>query len=169
MKVSMIAAIGRNRELGKDNKIPWSIPEDSKWFREKTAGHVVIMGRKTYESIGQPLPKRFNIIVTRDPKYIVQGAVVVHSLDEAIQLGKEKEPSVADAYAKEPEVFIMGGAQIYQEGLPYADRLYITKIDQEFDADAFFPQYPDFENIISEKRGQSGEYTYSFLVLDRSN
>lgn len=167
MKISMIAAHGKNRELGKDNKIPWHIPEDFKWFKEKTEGHVVVMGRKTYESIGKPLPKRFNIIVTRDQNYVIPGAVVVHSLEKALELAKEKEPNVSDQYQKIPEVFIMGGAQIYHEGLKYADRLYITKIEKEFTADAFFPEYPEFKKVLFEQKGESGGYQYAFLILEK--
>ncbi len=169
MKVSMIAAIGKNRELGKDNKIPWHIPEDAKWFREKTSGHVVIMGRKTYESIGHPLPNRVNIIVTRDSSYAITGAIISHSMKEAVKIAKENEPSFAKASAgKASEIFIMGGAQIYEQGIHYADRLYITLIDHAFDADAFFPEYREFSKKIFEQKGQSGEYNFTFFILEHA-
>jgi dihydrofolate reductase len=167
MKISMIAAIGKNRELGKDNKIPWHIPEDFTWFKEKTQGHVVIMGRKTFESIGKPLPKRTNIVITREKEYTAEGIIVVHSLEEALAIPKEKEESFLKEEGKEPEVFIIGGAQIFTEGMQYADRLYITLIDHTFDADTFFPAYPEFTKVIFEKKGESGGYKYTFYILEK--
>lgn len=199
MTVSMIAAIGKNRELGKDNKIPWHIPEDFTWFKEKTQGHVVIMGRKTFESIGKPLPKRTNIIVTRDKNYTKEGTIIVHALGEALKEASvychllssqslalwshdlatlEPRPELDSGSKQEEmlkpvqhdtdcEVFIMGGAQIYHEGLQYADRLYITLIDHTFDADTFFPEYPEFTKVVFEKKGESGGYKYTFFILEK--
>jgi len=156
--ISVIAAVGKNRELGKNNKLLWDIPEDMEHFRTKTRGHAVIMGRKTYESIGHALPARPNIIITRDDTFkTTDGSFIVHSLDEAIALGKEKEKD---------ELFIIGGANIYAQAIDIADKLYITEIHQDFpDADTFFPDYSRFCNIIQKKDGTGNGYTYTFFEL----
>lgn len=135
MILSIISAIGKNNELGLGNALLWDLPRDMKHFRETTSGHPVIMGRKTFESIGRPLPNRRNIIITRDTSYAHEGAEVVHSLEEAINIFK---------YAVNPpphgdEVFVIGGAEIYKQSIDHADKLYITHVDGEFKADAFFP------------------------------
>lgn len=159
-RISMIAAIGKNHELGKNNKIPWHIPEDSRWFHEKTAGHAVIMGRKTFESIGHPLANRINIIVTRDlTKSGLARLIFSSSLDAAIEKAKKMERD---------EIFIIGGGQIYEQGIKFADRLYLTIIEGEFEADTFFPNYQDFKKVIFEKPGESKGYKYKFLILERT-
>lgn len=131
--VSAIAAIGRNRELGTKNQLSWRIKADLKRVKELTTGHPLIMGRKTYESIGHPLPDRTNIIVTHDPSYTAEGCVVMHSLEEAL----------AHAHTIDTkEIFIFGGAQIYAEALPCIQKLYLTRIDAEDPhADVFFPPF----------------------------
>ncbi len=161
MKISLIAAIGKNRELGKDNELLFQIPEDMKFFREKTKGHAVIMGRKTYESIGHPLPNRTNIVVTRDSNFIIHDSSteVVHSVEEAIKFGKTVEQN---------ELFVIGGAQIYELAFPYADRLYLTLVEASVpDADAFFPEYKDFKTVLSERKSNDKNYVYNFLELAR--
>ncbi len=159
MLVSMIAAIGKNRELGKNNRLLWHIPEDFKRFKDLTSGHVVIMGRKTYESLPEkfrPLPNRTNIIVTRDVGYKIKDAIVCHSIEEAINLAKKKTS----------EIFIIGGAQIYDLGIKYADRLYLTLVDKEYpDADAFFPDYSQFKKVITEENHSSGDIKFKFVEL----
>ena len=157
--ISIIAAIGKNRELGKDNKLLWHIPEDLKRFKELTSGHVVIMGRKTYESIGKPLPNRINIIVTRDNDYHQKDTIVCHSLEEALRQAQGK-PS--------KEVFIIGGGEIYKQGLEYADKLYLTLIDKEYpEADAFFPDYSEFKRILSEENHEENGIFFKFIDLAR--
>lgn len=131
--ISMIAAIGKNRELGKGNDLLWKIPEDLKRFKEITKGHSVIMGRKTYESIGRPLPNRTNIVITRDLNWAAEGVFPVASMEEAIELAKLKPGN--------DELFVIGGAQMYTLGLSYADKLYLTLIDDVKEADSFFPEY----------------------------
>lgn len=161
MKISLIAAIGKNRELGKGNSLLWDIPEDMKHFRETTRGHAVIMGRKTFESIGRPLPERTNIIITRDASYLIHdtSVKVVHSLEEALEFGKTIE---------QEELFIIGGAQIYELAKPYADKLYLTVVDKKFpEADAYFPDYSKFGNIIAEKKSRDENYSYKFLELEK--
>lgn len=159
MKISIIAAIGKNRELGKDNKLLWHIPEDMKRFKKVTANHPVIMGRKTYESIGRALPERRNIIVTRDRNFTALGCDIFHSLEEAIDFAKT---------LKDKEIFIIGGGEIYKQAMIYADKLYLTIIDEEFDADTYFPEYPEFDKIVYKKSGISEEgLKFTFLELER--
>ncbi len=160
MKISMIAAIGKNRELGRGNELLFKIPEDMKFFKEKTRGHVVIMGRKTYESIGRPLPDRVNIVISRNTDYEVPDRVIkVKSIEEAIDVAKEHEKT---------EAFVIGGAQIYALAMPYADKLYLTLVGKEVkDADAFFPDYEEFTKVLFERRSRDDNYSYTFLDLGR--
>lgn len=157
--ISIIAAIGKNRELGKDNKLLWQIPSDMKRFRDLTTGSVVIMGRKTYESLPQkfrPLPDRVNVIITRDNSYFAPGAVVVNSMEAAIEEAKKTNKVI----------FIIGGAQIYSLGIKYAEKLYLTQVDKEYpEADAFFPDYTDFSKTVSEQEYQSGKLKFKFIEL----
>ncbi len=126
MSISIIAAIGKKNELGKGNQLLWHLPDDLKHFKELTSGHTVVMGRKTFESIGKPLPNRRNIVITRDTNYKQDGVQVVHSIEE-IEKGDE-------------EIFVIGGGEIYKQALPFADKLYITEVNaEEKDADTFFP------------------------------
>ncbi|MFA6016959.1 MAG: dihydrofolate reductase [Patescibacteria group bacterium] len=159
--INIIAAIGKNRELGKDNKLLWHIPDDFKRFKALTSGQVVIMGRKTYESLpekSRPLPNRINVVVTRDVNYKVAGVIVCHSLEAAF----------AEASASQGEVFIIGGAQIYDLGIKYADKLYLTLVDKEYpDADAFFPNYSEFKKIVLEEDKVQGDLKYKFVELVR--
>lgn len=156
MKISIIAAIGKDRELGKDNKLLWHIPEDFKRFKEITQNHVVIMGRKTFESIGKPLSKRTNFIITRDKDYIVNGARVFYSMEEAIKAAERKA---------EKEIFIIGGGQLYNQAINITDKLYLTLIEKEFEADTYFPDYSLFKKKIFEQAGESNGLKYKFLEL----
>ncbi len=128
MIISIIAAIGKNRELGIDNKLIWDIPSDLKFFRKTTSGHTVLMGRKTYESIGRPLPKRRNIVISRDTELKIENVEVYNNIDEALKNITE-------------EVFIIGGENIYSQFIDKADKLYITEIEESYDADAYFPYF----------------------------
>ncbi len=131
--VSAIAAVGKNRELGKGNKLIWRIPEDLKRVKVLTTGHPIIMGRNTYESIGRPLPERTNIVLTRDESYKAPGCIVTTSLYEALQKAREIE---------DEEIFIFGGAAVYEAALPYTNKLYMTEINAtDPEADSFFPEY----------------------------
>src|SRR3989338_10723261 len=137
--VSAIAAIGKNRELGKRSDLIWRIPDDLKRLKALTTGHVVIMGRKTYESIGRPLPNRTNIIVTRNPDFTAPGCLVATSVPDALDLAREHETE---------EIFILGGAEIYTQALPFTDRLYLTIVDAtDPEADTFFPDYSEFTKV----------------------
>lgn len=132
MAISMIAAVGKNLELGKNNDLIWHFKEDMKFFKETTMGHPVIMGRKTFESLPKALPGRKNIVISANPEYKADGAEVVTSVEEAIKL----------AEAENTDVFVLGGGRIYAEFLPYADNLYLTEINAECpDADIYFPDF----------------------------
>ena len=156
--ISIIAVIGKNRELGKNNKLLWNIPQDLKRFKEITSGHPVIMGKTTYQSIGRPLPGRSNIIISRDKSLKVVGCTVVDSIAEAISFA-----SIND----KKEVFIIGGGQIYQQGIKFAVKLYLTVVDENADADTFFPEYSDFKKEIFRQENQAEELKYTFLELLR--
>ncbi|MEK7597807.1 MAG: dihydrofolate reductase [Patescibacteria group bacterium] len=165
--ISIIAAIGKNRELGKDNKLLWHIPEDFKRFKDLTTGQIVIMGRKTYESLPEkfrPLPNRVNIIVTRDVNYKAEGVIICNSIEEAV---KNSELRIQNSELKK-EVFIIGGASIYEQGIKHADKLYLTLIDKEYpDADAFFPDYSEFKKVVFEEKHQDDKYSYKFIELSK--
>ncbi|MFC1638349.1 dihydrofolate reductase [Patescibacteria group bacterium] len=154
--ISMIAIVGRNRAIGKNNALIWDIPNDLKHFQKITSGHTVIMGEKTYESIGMLLPKRKNIIVTLDESYAVEGAEVRNSLEDVLNEYKDSDE----------EVFVIGGGIVYNLSLPFADKLYITLVDDApGDADTFFPDYSEFNQEISREDHQEGDLRYSFLEL----
>ncbi len=148
-RISMIAAIGKNRELGAGNELLWRIPDDLKRFKALTMGHPIIMGRKTFESIGKPLPGRTNLVVSRSSL----------SLEDAIAQAKKLDTQ---------EVFIIGGAQIYEQALPYADRLYLTVIDDTKEADAYFPAYEDiFTKKIKEETREHEGLQYRWIDLEK--
>ena len=130
-RICLIAALAANRVIGKDNALPWRLPADLKRFKQLTIGHPVVMGRKTYESIGKPLPGRRNLVITRNRGYGAAGCEVVHSLDAALAACRGAE-----------QIFIIGGAELYREALPRAQRLEFTEIHAEFAGDALFPEFP---------------------------
>ena len=160
--ITIIAAIGLNNELGKDNDLIWHLPADLRRFKKVTSGHTIIMGRNTFESIGKPLPNRRSIIITRNISYKKEGCEVVHSLEDAIKLIKDKK-----------DAFIIGGAQIYKEAIDkkLVDQLDITKVHQNFDADVFFPTIDlALWKEISEETflpDDKNQYTFSFLSYKR--
>ncbi len=156
MKISIIAAIAKNRELGKNNKLLWRIPEDLKRFKALTLNHPVIMGRKTYESIGHTLPNRTNIIITRNIHYIAPNCKIFDSLEKSINFAKTIERD---------EIFIIGGGEIYKQALPHANKLYLTIVQSSFDADTFFPEYSEFKNVVYKKESKDKNYSYTFLEL----
>ncbi len=159
-KVSIIAAIAsENRALGRDNELIYKIPEDLKRFKELTSGHVIIMGRRTFESIGKALPNRINIVVTHDPNFLAENVVVTHSLDEALHLAQLK--------AGDGEVFIIGGGMLYKEAIGRADKLYLTIVEGNPKADTFFPDYSDFKKVVLEEKYESDGLKYKFLDLER--
>ena len=168
--ISIIAAIGKNNELGKGNTLLWKMPADMKHFKDITTLHAVVMGRKTFESMGKPLPNRRNIVITRDKSYLRHGVDVAHSLEEALKISR----SILDEQSpdKNEEIFIIGGAEIYKQAMPIADKLYITHIDaEEKNADAFFPEIiPIVWNEISHeehKKDEKNHFAYTFSVYKK--
>ena len=159
MIISIIAAIGKNNVIGSDNKLPWKLSADLKRFRQITSGRPVVMGRKTFESIGRALPGRINIIITRDEDYKADGCVVVHSAGEAL-----------DAAKGSGEIMIIGGGQIYKMFLPKADKMYLTVIEKEFDGDAYFPEYGKDEwTEVSREEHEHDGLKFAFVDLKRKN
>lgn len=161
-KISIIVAVDDKNGIGKDNGLLWHIPGELKRFREVTTGHPIVMGRKTYESIGRPLPDRTNIVITRDPGFKAEGCNVVNSLDEAISLAHKSEGS--------DEIFIIGGGQVYERAINsgIVDKLYLTKVEGDFGATVFFP---DWENIFTQKvfeqKMESSGYKFTFCEFER--
>jgi dihydrofolate reductase len=163
MKLSAIVATDLNGTIGKANEIPWYLPADLKFFKRTTINCPVIMGRKTFESIGRPLPKRTNIVLTRDPFYVGTGIVVVHSLEEALKL---------DVCQEAKEVFVIGGGEIYRQAMPLIERVFLTIVDTEIeDGEAFFPSLDqeEWEEIWSEEHqaDEKNEFDYRFSKWKR--
>jgi dihydrofolate reductase len=156
MRIAVIAAMTDNRVIGRDGTIPWDLPEDRRHFRELTLGHTVIMGRKTFESIGRPLPGRRTIILSRRRDFRAEGCLVVHDLDAALA-----------AASGENEVFICGGGELYREALPRAGRLYLTVIHLPVDGDTFFPEIPAGDFATIDVRTCRGETPCDFLTMER--
>jgi dihydrofolate reductase len=155
--ISIIAVIGKNRELGKDNDLIWHLPGDMKRFRQITSGHPVIMGRKTYESIGHPLPNRLNIVISH--KKNIAGVTVVPSLDDAVEKARSAMGS--------EEIFIIGGGSIYAQAIDKADRLYLTIVDAAAPgADTFFPDYSRFTKIIAKESREENGIWYTYQTLE---
>jgi len=159
--ISFIVAMDKNRVIGKDNQLPWHLPADLKFFKRVTMGHPIIMGRNTYESIGKPLPGRENIIVTRNKEYAQEGCTIIHSVDELLQMASRQNE----------EVFVIGGAELFQATFSMADRLYITKIEEEFTGDTYFPEFNQSEwELVSQEKGirdEKNPYEYFFTIYNR--
>nr|AIA17805.1 Dihydrofolate reductase [uncultured bacterium] len=156
--ISLIAALSENRVIGNRGEIPWQIPGEQKRFKEITTPHPIIMGRKTYESIGRLLPNRPNIIITGDHTFQVEGGHVVHTLDDAIKKAQELDKD---------EVFVIGGGKVFAEVIDKADKLYLTIIHKEYEGDAYFPDYSQFSNITEKEEKSTDSLSYTFLTLIR--
>lgn len=156
----MIAAMASNRALGINNSLLWHISEDLAYFKRITSGAVVVMGRRTFESLGRPLPKRENVVVSGNDAYRADGVVVCPSLEEALA-----------RYAGRDEIFIIGGGQIYRQAMPFADRIYLTEVMHEYKADTFFPELDPLiwheSSRTHNMRGADFEYPFDFVVYDR--
>ena len=165
MTLSIIVAVANNNVIGRDNQLPWHMPADLKRFKQLTSGHHLIMGRRTFESVGKPLPNRINVVVTRRHEYQPpDGVAVARSLDEAI--------SKAEA-AGDPEIFIGGGTEIFNQVLHRADRLYLTRIHGEPEGDTYFPEFDDVSEwqLVDSEHYEADErnpYPYSFLTYERN-
>lgn len=155
-EICLIAALSEDRLIGNKNKLLWRISADLKRFRELTVGHPIIMGRKTFDSIGRALPGRVNIVVTRDEEFTAPGCVVCHSLEDAL----------AVAEAQDEKVFVIGGGEIFQQVIDVADRLYLTVVEGQFEGDTCFPRYSQFR-VISEAVEESEGYRYKFVELSK--
>lgn len=158
MIISLIAALTENRVIGKNNDLPWHLPDDMKYFMQTTSGHHVVMGRKNYESIPvkfRPLPNRINIVVTRQEEYEAPGCVVVNSISAGIDLAMDN---------RETEVFVIGGAEIYAQSLAFANRLYLTEIQTSLEGDAFFPMFnkPEWREVSREHHPADARHSYAF-------
>ena len=162
MIVSLIAAMDRTRGIGIDNRLPWRLSADLKKFRELTMGHHIVVGRKTFESIGKPLPGRQMIVLTRDKSYRAEGCDVVHSLEAAIELARGR---------KESELFICGGAEIYAQSIGFADRMYLTFVDADVAADTFFPEFNEREwqapESVYHPADEKNQYPFIFKSFNR--
>ncbi|OGI31659.1 MAG: hypothetical protein A3G09_02305 [Candidatus Moranbacteria bacterium RIFCSPLOWO2_12_FULL_48_12] len=158
-RISMIAAVAKkDRAIGKDNALLWHIPEDFQHFKNMTSGHAIIMGENTFKSIGKALPNRTNIVLSQTPDFAPEGCLVVRSLDEALAAAKEHESE---------EIFICGGASVYKQMIPYAERLYLTLVEGGFEADTFFPEYSEFTKVVSEEKVDNGKHQFIFVTLEK--
>jgi dihydrofolate reductase len=164
MKLSLLAALSTNNVIGRDSQVPWRLSTDLKRLKAMTMGHHVIMGRKTYESVGRPLPGRTNVVITRQDQYAPEGVTVVHSLEDAILLAER---------GGDEEAFVLGGAEIYAQAMHRADRMYLTRVHAEVEGDTYFPDFDD----VSEWRltdaehfdaDEKNEYPFSFLTYERA-
>lgn len=166
VKLSLIVAVAENGVIGKDNGLPWKISSDLKYFREITMGKPIIMGRKTFQSIGRPLPGRINIVITRDTTFAPEGVITAHSLEMALEVGMNLA-----LVKKVDEVMVIGGAQIYDLCLPEADRLYLTRVHGDVSGDAVFPPLNsgDWLEASAERftAGKNDSHDYSIIVLER--
>ena len=167
MKIALIVALAENRVIGCDNQLPWHLPEDLAHFKRVTMGNPIIMGRKTFDSIGRPLPGRANIVVTRQADYRPQGVSIAASLEEALELARTVEMEGVNGVAD--EIMIIGGEQIYRLALPLADRLYLTRVAAEVPGDALFPAIDadQWREVASSDPEVPGDPPYSFHTLDR--
>lgn len=165
MKLALIVAAARNHAIGRDNQLPWHLPQDLKYFKSVTLGKPIIMGRKTFESIGRPLPGRTNVVVTRQLDWLAEGVQVAHTLKAAIAL--------ADGLPCDEltggELMVIGGAEIYRHALPLADRIYLTRVNVDVDGDAFFPELNEAQwHKISAVSGEAtAPFDYEFQVWER--
>jgi dihydrofolate reductase len=161
MKISIVVAVSLNNSIGKNNQLPWHLPLDLKFFKKTTQGGTVIMGRKTFESIGKPLPNRRNIVISSQKKNIA-GVEVTNSLEAAIALSKDNNPN---------EIFIIGGGQIYEQALPIANRIYLTKVNTFIDGEVFFPMLKhsdwDYNLIMAHSKDEKHKYDFEIWMLDK--
>ena len=159
--ISFIVAMDRNNVIGHQNDMPWHLPRDLKFFKEKTTGHTIVMGRKTFESIGRVLPNRKHIVITRDGSNLPEEVEVIDDINKVIDLAMETDE----------EIFVIGGGNIFKQLLPYADRLYVTYIDESFEGDVYFPEIPRDQFVeVSKVKGIKDEknpYDYYFIEYER--
>lgn len=159
--ISFVVAMDENRVIGKDNQLPWHLPEDLKFFKRVTMGHPIAMGRKTHESIGRVLPGRENIVITRQPDYRSEDCTIFYSVEDFVKYSREQND----------EIFVIGGAEIFKETFPHVDRLHITLIHEDFAGDTFFPEFNlgEWELVSNEKgiKDEKNPYDYDFRLYVR--
>lgn len=165
MTISFLFAMDEARGIGINNRLPWRLPADLAFFRKTTTGHTVLMGRKTYDSIGKPLPKRHNIVLTRDTGFSAEGVEVIHSPEEVAKQYGWTGPR------QDEELFVIGGAEVFRQLLPFADRMYVTEIAHRFEADTFFPEM-DWSEWMAVSRvpgvkDEKNPYDYTFITYER--
>jgi dihydrofolate reductase len=157
--LSIVVATAENHVIGNENKLIWHLPADLKYFKSLTSGHCVIMGRKTYDSIGKPLPNRVNIVISRDKNLEIEGCLVAHSLEEAIEVAQSAKPN--------DEIFVIGGANVYEQALRLTSKIYLTKVHENFEGDTYF-RFPESEFIETSRLfhlpDEKNKYPYSFLT-----
>lgn len=158
--IGLIVAYTKNRVIGNEGKIPWRIKGEQRRFRELTTGNVVIMGRRSYEEIGRPLPNRFTIVVSRTVNYEAENCVTVPTLTDAIEYAKNNRP--------EENIYLSGGAGIYKEGLPLADKLFVTEVDLEIEGDTFFPEFDTAKYTKTIDEFVDGEIPYTYVTYTRN-
>jgi len=167
IRLAVIVAAAENGVIGRNNALPWHLPEDLRYFKQRTLGKPIVMGRKTYESIGRPLPGRTNIVITRNPGFAAEGIKVVPSLDEALQLADD----IAQIDGVD-ELVVIGGAEIYREAMPRADRLYLTEVHAVIQGDAVLPEvdWARWREVGRERHAAEAPnpYDYSFVVYERA-
>ena len=166
-RVAIIAAMARNRVIGRNNTLPWRLSADLQHFRRLTTGHPILMGRLTFESLGRPLPNRTNIIMTTNRAFTAPGCLIAHSLDEALSMAAPYVPN------EHPEIFVIGGANLYGQALPRADRLYLTQVQAQVEGDAWFPEFDRqaWQELACEARvaDEKNQYACAFVTLERKN
>jgi dihydrofolate reductase len=161
MIISFLVAVDKNKLIGRAGKLPWHLPADLAYFKQVTMGHTIVMGRKTYESIGRPLPGRVNVILTRDRSFTADNCVILHSVEEVLEKYKDTMQ----------ELFIIGGSEIFVQFFPFVDKLYITKLESEFEGDTYFPDYDINKwKVVSEEKGiidAENLYEHTYYIYDR--
>lgn len=173
MTISLIAAMAQNRIIGRNRPdgrpdLPWHLPDDFAYFKQKTSGHAIIMGRKSLDALGKPLPKRTNIVVTRNPAFQADGVLVVNSLEDAVATAQQTEAGPGDGTA---ELFIIGGADIYRQALPIANRIYLTEIHRDYEGNASFPEFDkaDWHEVSRHPHpaDERHEAAFDFVVYEK--
>ena len=163
MDISVLVAVAKNGVIGKDNRLLWKLSDDLRLFKKRTLGHVVILGRKTFDSIGKPLPGRINLVISRNPRLHLEGATVVPSLEEALRLARK--------LTDKDEIYIIGGQKIYELALPYATRLYLTRVNAAPEGDAFFDLSPyktwEITDSVHFEKSEKNEYDFDIVTMNR--
>ena len=164
VRLSFIVAVAANQVIGRDNKLPWHIPEDLKWFKENTMGKPMIMGRKTFESLGRVLPGRPHIVVSRDKSFAAEGVCVACSIDEAVEMANKLAGTLGV-----DEIMVIGGENVYRQMLPLVSRIYRTYVDMEPEGDAFFPELDEEWQIVYEQKKYWNEINFFFQVVEKTS